>query len=66
MKYKISCRINGNLNDEEIECSYMRISDGAYTFYERILNTSAHTLIASYPVIFSIVKRINEEDERSK
>lgn len=62
MKVKIECRIEMKEYMELIECDSYFIRDGAYIFLDkRGWGTYEYgNVIRTYPVMFTIVKRIDE------
>ena len=63
MKVKIECKIDSNWYREEIECDSYFIKEGAYIFLDKNgWGTYEYgNVIRTYPVMFTIVKRIDEK-----
>jgi hypothetical protein len=64
VKYKITCQIPGLSARDTISCREMIIEDGAYVFYEGEYGKT-NSIIACYPVTFTIVERVRETEELS-
>jgi hypothetical protein len=64
MKYQIFTRFDGVSITETIECESMIIQNGAYLFLDGPWGTFNHrNVITSYPVMFTILKRVDEIKE---
>lgn len=61
VKYTVECKIDGNYTRKQIECREMTINDGAYCFWTGE-HGQTNKLIWAFPVMFTIVKRIEEEN----
>ena len=53
--YKVKCYIPGRSIDTTIEAREMTVKDGAYQFWKGNYG-STNELIASYPVVFTVVE----------
>ena len=62
MKVKIECKIDSNWYREEIECDSYFIKEGAYIFLDKgdFRTYDYGNVIRTYPVMFTVVKRIDE------
>ena len=63
MKVKIECKIDSSCYREEIECDSYFIRDGAYIFLDKsgFSTYEFENVIRTYPVMFTIIKRIDEK-----
>ena len=61
IKYKITCHIPGQHVTNVIECREMLIHEGAYTFWDGEYGTK-NTLIASYPIMFTIIENVKDDE----
>lgn len=57
MKYKVTCKIEGNYTEKRIECREMTIKDGAYCFWVGEWGET-NKLIWAFPVMFTIIELI--------
>jgi hypothetical protein len=64
VKYKITCQIPGLSSRDTISCREMTIKDGAYIFYDGECGET-NSIIACYPVAFTIIERVRETEESS-
>ena len=58
--YKIECYIPGSSWNTTIEAREMTVNGGAYQFWKGDYGET-NQLVASYPVMFTIVETINNE-----
>ena len=63
MKVRIECRIEMKEYTEVIECDSYFIRDGAYIFLDNLAfgPYEYENVIRTYPVMFTIIKRIDEK-----
>jgi hypothetical protein len=60
-RYKVTCRIENEAWIKTIECREMTIKDGAYCFWTGEYGNT-NRLIWSFPVMFTIIEAIEEEN----
>lgn len=60
--YKIYCYIPGTSISTEITCREMLIQGGAYTFWRGEYGAT-NELIASYPVMYTIIQNTKESHD---
>lgn len=62
MKVQVQCKIGGDYHEETIECENYFIHEGAYIFVGKsgFGHYEFENVIKTYPVMFTIVTRIDE------
>jgi hypothetical protein len=60
-KYKVICHIPGSYEENIIECRELSIRENCYTFWKGEYGES-NELIASYPIQYTIIKKINRDE----
>jgi hypothetical protein len=58
--YRVYCKIPGTSVEGTIEAREMTVKEGAYMFWKGEYGET-NKLIASYPVVFTIVETIEED-----
>lgn len=60
-KYRVICHIPGTHEEAIIECRELSIRENCYTFWRGEYGET-NELIASYPIQYTIIKNISENE----
>lgn len=61
-KYKVRCRIDGEVTSKTIECREMTIERNSYCFWTGEYGVT-NTLLFAFPIMFTIVEGLPEDNK---